>query len=92
LVDKKLFIFTLLDFMLTSLSILIIRIYQKLLSPEQSFWGRRLGWKVCRFHPTCSQYAIEALKKYGALKGLYLAIRRLSRCHPWHPGGHDPVT
>lgn len=45
----------------------------------------------CRFHPTCSHYAIEALNKHGAAKGLWLAIRRIVRCHPWHPGGHDPV-
>lgn len=45
----------------------------------------------CRFHPTCSHYAIEALNKHGAIKGLWLAMRRIARCHPWHPGGHDPV-
>jgi len=77
--------------MLTYLFIFIIRIYQKLLSPEQSFWGKKMGFRVCRFYPTCSQYAIDALKKHGALKGSYLAIRRLLRCHPWNPGGHDPV-
>jgi uncharacterized protein len=71
--------------------IFLIELYQKLLSPEQSFWGKKVGWKICRFQPTCSQYAIDALKKYGTLKGLYLGIKRLFRCHPWHPGGHDPV-
>lgn len=45
----------------------------------------------CRFYPTCSQYAIEALQKYGALKGSYLTLHRLSRCHPWCAGGHDPI-
>lgn len=45
----------------------------------------------CRFHPTCSHYAIAALQKHGAVKGLWLALRRIARCHPWHPGGHDPV-
>ena len=45
----------------------------------------------CRFHPHCSAYAIEALDLHGAAKGSYLAARRLLRCHPWHPGGYDPV-
>jgi uncharacterized protein len=45
----------------------------------------------CRFTPSCSQYGVEALQKYGALKGGWLAIKRLSRCHPFNPGGYDPV-
>jgi putative membrane protein insertion efficiency factor len=45
----------------------------------------------CRFHPTCSEYALEALRRHGAAKGSWLAARRVCRCHPWHPGGHDPV-
>lgn len=45
----------------------------------------------CRFTPTCSQYAIEALRKHGPIKGLYLAIRRVLRCHPWGGSGYDPV-
>lgn len=63
--------------------IALIRLYQYLLSP----W---LG-RSCRFHPTCSAYAIESFERYGAARGFWLAIRRLSRCHPWHPGGYDPV-
>jgi len=74
------------------LPIIIIRIYQQFLSPEQSFWGKKLGWKVCRFHPTCSRYAIEAFKKYGLIKGGYLASRRILRCHPWNSGGEDPLS
>jgi putative membrane protein insertion efficiency factor len=61
----------------------IIRIYQALLSP---LLGPR-----CRFHPSCSQYASEALERHGVFKGSWLALRRLVRCHPLHPGGHDPV-
>ncbi|MCU0841036.1 MAG: membrane protein insertion efficiency factor YidD [Thiobacillaceae bacterium] len=61
----------------------LIRFYQYVLSP----W---LG-NQCRFTPTCSEYARQAVLAHGALKGAWLAIRRVSRCHPWHPGGHDPI-
>lgn len=60
-----------------------IRVYQIALSP---YFGNQ-----CRFYPTCSEYAKEAVAKHGALKGSWLAIRRIGRCHPYHPGGHDPV-
>ena len=57
------------------------------------------GWRVfstrmpprCRFHPSCSAYALEALERHGALRGTWLAVRRVGRCHPWNPGGFDPV-
>ena len=61
----------------------LIRAYQWLLSP---LLGPR-----CRFYPSCSQYALEALRAHGALQGSFLALRRLLRCHPWHAGGYDPV-
>lgn len=63
--------------------IALIRCYQWGLSP---WLGRQ-----CRFHPTCSHYAIEALQRYGVLKGSQLALMRIGRCHPWHPGGVDPL-
>ncbi|MGM0501534.1 MAG: membrane protein insertion efficiency factor YidD [Bacillota bacterium] len=62
----------------------LIKIYQKLISPLK-------GKKTCRFHPTCSTYAIQALTKYGLIKGCYLAVTRILRCHPFNPGGYDPV-
>jgi hypothetical protein len=65
------------------LLILPIRFYQYVISPM-------IG-PSCRFTPTCSQYSIEALKKHGPLKGLYLAIWRILRCNPWGGHGHDPV-
>mgnify|MGYP000482835549 CR=1 FL=1 len=66
-----------------TLLLALLSIYQYLLSP----W---VG-QHCRFHPTCSEYAREAIQTHGALKGTWLAARRLSRCHPWHAGGLDPV-
>lgn len=66
-----------------TLLILLVRGYQIVLSP----W---IG-QSCRFTPTCSNYAIDALKEHGALRGSWMAIRRIGRCHPWHEGGHDPV-
>lgn len=61
----------------------LIRLYQRYVSS----WTR----PSCRYVPTCSQYAVEAVSKYGALKGSWLAIKRISRCHPFHEGGYDPV-
>lgn len=63
---------------------LLIRFYQKYISPLK-------GAPSCRFIPTCSQYAYEAFEKYGAVKGAYLAVRRLLRCHPFCKGGYDPL-
>jgi len=63
--------------------LLLVKAYQWLLRP--------LLPPTCRFHPSCSQYSIEAISKYGALKGFWLTIKRVARCNPWHPGGYDPV-
>ena len=62
---------------------LLIRLYQLTVSP---LLGPR-----CRFYPSCSHYALEALARFGFLRGSWLAVRRIGRCHPWNPGGLDPV-
>ena len=60
-----------------------IRLYQRLISP---LLGAR-----CRFHPSCSEYAAQAIVRHGPIKGIYLGVRRILRCHPWNPGGIDEV-
>ncbi len=65
------------------LMLLLIRFYQKCISP--------LFMPCCRFYPTCSSYAFTAIERFGAIKGGYLALRRILKCHPFHPGGYDPV-
>jgi len=69
--------------MIKYLFLIPIRLYKKLVSP--------LLGDHCRFYPSCSDYAYEAIKKYGIFLGLFLALRRLFKCHPWHPGGIDFV-
>jgi len=63
--------------------LLLIRGYQVAISPM-------LGSR-CRFYPSCSEYSMAALRQHGLFGGLWLAVRRIGRCHPWHPGGYDPV-
>ncbi len=69
--------------MVTKLLIGLIRIYRIMVSP--------LLGECCRFHPSCSCYAMEALRRHGVFRGAWLTGQRLLRCHPWHPGGIDPV-
>jgi putative membrane protein insertion efficiency factor len=61
----------------------VVRVYQIVLSP--------LLGPNCRYYPTCSQYAIEALETHGGFRGVWLTLKRIARCHPWHEGGFDPV-
>jgi len=65
------------------LALKLIRFYQLALSPVML--------PSCRFTPTCSQYTYEAISEFGLVKGVWLGVRRLARCHPFHPGGYDPV-
>lgn len=69
--------------MLRNLAIGCIKFYQRFLSP--------LTGTSCRFYPSCSHYSLQSLEKYGLVKGLYMTLRRLVKCHPFHPGGYDPV-
>ena len=66
-----------------------VRVVLSLLSAYQAAASGRIS--PCRFYPSCSEYAHGAIERYGAIKGLWLAGRRLGRCHPYHPGGYDPV-
>jgi len=62
---------------------ILIIFYQRYISP----WFP----SSCRFYPTCSQYTLEAVEKYGVGRGLFLGVKRITRCHPFHPGGYDPL-
>jgi putative membrane protein insertion efficiency factor len=68
---------------MTTLLLVLIRAYQRFISPYTP--------PTCRFYPSCSAYAVEAVGRYGPWRGAGLAVRRLVRCHPWNPGGYDPV-
>jgi putative membrane protein insertion efficiency factor len=69
--------------LMTRALVAVVEFYRRFISP--------LKPATCRFYPTCSAYALEAIKKYGAAKGGWLALKRIGRCHPFNPGGYDPV-
>ena len=68
----------------------VAKVLIALIAGYRYFLSPLLG-RSCRFFPSCSEYAAEALRRHGALRGSWLAVRRIARCHPWHPGGYDPV-
>lgn len=67
----------------------VIRLYQKIFSPDQGYLKR--PFYGCRFFPSCSEYMFQAIKKYGLVKGMFLGIKRILKCHPYNQGGYDPV-
>lgn len=71
--------------------IALITAYQKTLSPDHGPLRGRYPYGVCRYRPTCSEYTKESIRRFGSLKGSWLGIKRIGRCHPAAAGGHDPV-
>lgn len=71
--------------------LLSIRAYQKLFSFDHGLIGRIFPQRFCRFYPTCSQYTHEAIERFGVVRGGWMGLKRVSRCHPWNLGGYDPV-
>ena len=68
---------------MTELSIALLRLYKRWISPMLP--------SACRYHPTCSEYMMDAIARYGVVRGVWMGVRRIGRCHPFHEGGFDPV-
>ena len=82
-IKKRAYIFSS-SLVMKYICIKLIKLYQRFISP---LLGNR-----CRFYPTCSQYALDAISKYGVLKGVFISFKRIMRCHPFNKGGYDPVS
>ena len=77
--------------MVNKVVVAAIKIYQKTLSPDHSWLKKRYSVGYCKFSPSCSQYCLRAIEKYGIIRGGWLGIKRILRCNPWNKGGKDPV-
>ena len=77
--------------MLTPVLLRLIRLYQRTLSPDHGVMKERHPYGYCRFYPSCSEYGYQAIERFGALKGAWIALLRVLRCNPWNPGGPDPL-
>ena len=77
--------------MLTPVLLRLIRLYQRTLSPDHGVMKERYPYGYCRFYPSCSEYGYQAIERFGALKGAWIALLRVLRCNPWNPGGSDPL-
>ncbi len=76
---------------MTTVCVAAIRLYQLTLSPDHSWIKVFFPQGYCRFHPSCSMYTIDAIRKYGPAQGIVLGMKRIGRCAPWNPGGYDPA-
>lgn len=77
---------------LKKIVLLFIRVYQKTLSFDHGIISYIIPVKFCRFYPSCSQYTYESVSQFGILRGMWMGMKRVSKCHPWHDGGYDPVV
>ncbi len=77
--------------MLKKIILSSIKLYQKTISPDHGIFSSCLSNYGCRFYPTCSEYAYQAISHYGLIRGIFIGIKRISKCHPFSQGGYDPI-